>query len=62
MLAEDHPMAAHRLDSAFVDATGASPDAREGVSSFLEKRPAVFPGKVPGDVPAPYPWWDDPPF
>jgi enoyl-CoA hydratase/carnithine racemase len=62
MLGEDHPMAAHRLDSALIDATGASPDAREGVSSFLEKRPPAFPGTVPGDVPAPYPWWEEPAF
>lgn len=62
MLGADHPMEAHRLDSAFVVATGASADAREGVLSFLEKRPAAFPGKVPGDVPGPYPWWEDPAF
>ena len=62
MLGETHPMAAHRVDSALIDATGASADAREGVVSFLKKRPAVFPGKVPGDLPAPYPWWDEPTF
>ena len=62
MLGESHPMAAHRVDSALIDATGSSPDAREGVVSFLEKRAPEFPGTVPGDVPAPYPWWTEPEF
>ena len=31
-------------------AVGAGPDAAEGVASFLEKRAAVFPGKVSTDV------------
>jgi enoyl-CoA hydratase/carnithine racemase len=62
MLGESHPMAAHRLDSALMDACGSSADAREGVASFLEKRPAVFPSRVPDDLPAPYPWWEEPAF
>ena len=62
MLGESHPMAAHRVDSALIDATGASADAREGVVSFLQKRPAEFPGRVPGDLPPSYPWWDEPTF
>lgn len=41
-----HPMEAHRLDSRAVWARGRSADAREGVASFLEKRPAVFPDRV----------------
>lgn len=61
-LGEAHPMAAHRLDSPLVDVLGASPDGHEGVTSFLEKRPADFPGRVPADLPALYPWWEEPEF
>ena len=38
MLAETHPMAAHRADSAAIYDLGRKPDAREGVTAFLEKR------------------------
>ncbi len=62
MLGEDHPMAAHRIDSQLIDACGAGPDAREGVVSFLEKRQPDFPGRVPADLPAEYPWWEEPEF
>jgi enoyl-CoA hydratase/carnithine racemase len=62
MLGETHPMDAHRVDSALIDALGRGADVREGVLSFLEKRPPDFPGRVPGDLPPSYPWWDEPPF
>lgn len=62
MLGEAHPMAAHRIDSALVDALGAGADVREGVLSFLQKRPAEFPNRVPADLPDRYPWWDAPEF
>lgn len=62
MLGEPHPMAAHRIDSALIDALGRGADVQEGVASFLEKRPPVFPGRVPADVPPTYPWWQDPAF
>ena len=62
MLGEDHPMAAHRVDSLGMAHTGASADAREGVASFLEKRPPAF-ASTPGEaMPAFYPWWDEPRF
>jgi enoyl-CoA hydratase/carnithine racemase len=62
MLGEPHPMAAHRIDSALLEALGRGADVREGVTSFLEKRPPRFPDRVPADLPAPYPWWEDPDF
>ena len=51
MLGAAHPMEAHRVDSRGVLFTGASPDAREGVVAFLQKRPARFPGRVSTDLP-----------
>jgi enoyl-CoA hydratase/carnithine racemase len=62
MLGEPHPMSAHRVDSALIDALGGGADVREGVMSFLQKRPPDFPDRVPADLPAAYPWWDDPEF
>jgi len=62
MAGEDHPMKAHRVDSRAVQARGQSADAREGVSSFLEKRQPVYPNKVSTDMPAFFPWWQEPPF
>jgi enoyl-CoA hydratase/carnithine racemase len=62
MLGEPHPMSAHRLDSALMDQIGRGNDVREGVLSFLEKRPPEFPDRVPSDLPADYPWWTEPEF
>ena len=53
------PMAAHRVDSRAIFSRGASADAAEGVESFLQKRPAVFPGRVSADMPDFYPWWEE---
>ena len=57
-----HPMTAHRIDCRAIQSRGQSADAREGVSSFLEKRQPVYPNKVSTDMPAFFPWWDEPPF
>ncbi len=60
MLGADHPMEAHRLDSRAIWSRGAGGDAKEGVASFLEKRPAVYPDKVSSDMPHFSPWMDEP--
>ena len=62
MAGQPHPMMAHRVDSRAIQARGQSADAREGVSSFLEKRTPSYPNKVSTDMPAFFPWWDEPAF
>ena len=62
MLGASHPMAAHSLDSRLIYQMGKRADAREGVSSFLEKRPAAFTMSVADDVPEPFPFWQTPPY
>jgi enoyl-CoA hydratase/carnithine racemase len=52
------PWDAHRLDSKVIYARGRSGDAKEGVVSFLEKRPPVYPDKVSTDMPDFFPWWE----
>ncbi len=57
MLGAESPVDAHRVDSKAIFSMGRSADAYEGVSSFLEKRPARFTMKPSQDMPAFYPWW-----
>jgi enoyl-CoA hydratase/carnithine racemase len=62
MLGADHPMEAHRVDSKAIYEMGRSADAREGVTAFLEKRPARFSMRPSRDMPPFYPWWPPRPF
>ena len=52
------PYDAHVIESKAIDSRGASEDAKEGVGSFLEKRPAKFKNKVSSDMPKFFPWWE----
>jgi enoyl-CoA hydratase/carnithine racemase len=62
MLGASHPMEAHRVDSRAIQVRGASADAREGVTSFLEKRPAEYPDRVSDGLPDVFPGWVEPGF
>ena len=62
MLGASHPMEAHRVDSRGIQERGRSADTREGVMSFLQKRPAVFGDKVTTDVPDIFVGWEEPEF
>ncbi len=62
MLGADHPMEAHKVDSRGIQAMGRSPDAYEGVASFLEKRAPRFAMRPSRDMPDFFPWWPERPF
>jgi enoyl-CoA hydratase/carnithine racemase len=62
MLGARHPMEAHRADSRAMLARGQSADAHEGVTSFLEKRDAVFTDKVSDGLPELFPGQTEPEF
>ena len=58
----DHPMEAHRADSRAIQGLGKLADAREGVTSFLEKRDPQWSLKPTQDSPEVFPWWEEPEF
>ena len=55
-----HPMEAHKVDSRIIYNRAKSGDAKEGITSFLEKRSPDFPDKVSSDLPDSFPWWEEP--
>ena len=62
MMGAAHPMDAHKADSRAIQSRGQSADAKEGVTSFLEKRPARFPNTVSADLPDVFPGYTSPKF
>ena len=62
LMSADHPMEAHKIDSRAIYRLSRGGDAKEGIASFLEKRKAMYPGKVTADMPDFYPWWDARPY
>ncbi|KAI9020561.1 enoyl-CoA hydratase/isomerase family protein [Hyaloraphidium curvatum] len=55
----ESPEGQHLLDSRVGFFVSSERDSKEGVTSFLEKRPPNFPMRVsnPADLPNWYPWW-----
>lgn len=62
MLGAGHPMDAHRIDSRAIYDTGRMADAAEGVTAFLEKRPARWSLTPNNDLPDWFPWQSEPPY
>lgn len=55
--AQPHPLEAHKVDSLAMFYSSVT-SGKEGVQSFLEKRPAEFTQRASSDMPPFYPWWE----
>ena len=55
--AQPHPLEAHQVDSLAMFYSSIS-SGKEGVQSFLQKRPAEFTQRASSDMPPFYPWWE----
>jgi len=53
------PEQAHLLESRSIRWVSKQADAKEGIASFLEKRPAAFPLDPFADSPDWFPWWQE---
>lgn len=60
LAAAEHPMAAHIVESRMVAERKSQRDMQEGIASFLQKRPPIFPDRVSRDMPAAFPWQAEP--
>lgn len=60
LAAAEHPMAAHIVESRLIAERKAQRDMQEGIASFLQKRSPKFSDRVSRDMPAAFPWWDEP--
>ncbi|MEU7852443.1 crotonase/enoyl-CoA hydratase family protein [Nonomuraea sp. NPDC049141] len=61
-LSASSPWEAHAADSRLMAELGSAPDTVEGVTAFLEKRPAEFPMKISEDLPDGVPTWPVNPY
>ncbi|KAM0329224.1 hypothetical protein ACHAQA_004524 [Verticillium albo-atrum] len=53
------PEEAHLIESSLFYDLIRGPDSKEGMQSFLEKRPASFVASIEKHAPAAFPWWEE---